>query len=100
MWDQWNAAGGPRYPHEKVIQFCFRNYSLEMRTDVHVLDLGCGNGVNTIFLAREGFRVTGIDISPSGIDKAQKNLAAEGLKADLYIKGIDDLEFFIFTLPG
>jgi ubiquinone/menaquinone biosynthesis C-methylase UbiE len=37
-----------------------------------VLDLGCGNGRNSIFLAKEGMRVIGIDFS-KGLIKIAKN---------------------------
>lgn len=35
----------------------------------NVLDLGCGEGRNAIFLAKRGFNVVGIDISKEGIKK-------------------------------
>jgi 2-polyprenyl-3-methyl-5-hydroxy-6-metoxy-1,4-benzoquinol methylase len=38
-----------------------------------VLDLGCGNGHYSIYLAKKGFTVTGIDISKNAIDHAKKN---------------------------
>lgn len=41
-----------------------------------VLDLGCGTGRHTIFLAQQGFRVTGIDVSETALkiirDKLRK----------------------------
>lgn len=40
--------------------------------DSRVLDLGCGNGRNSIFLAKEGMRVIGIDFS-YGLLKIAKN---------------------------
>jgi SAM-dependent methyltransferase len=36
-----------------------------------VLDLGCGTGELALFLARQGFGVLGIDISPEGIRQAR-----------------------------
>ncbi len=35
------------------------------------LDIGCGTGDNSIWLARQGFDVTGVDIAPLAIEKAQ-----------------------------
>ena len=40
------------------------------------LDLAMGEGRNGVFLAGKGFQVEGLDISPKGLEKAQK-LAAE-----------------------
>jgi len=40
------------------------------------LELGCGTGTNAVFLAEQGFSVTGIDISELAIDRA-KALARE-----------------------
>src|SRR6185295_13307620 len=41
-----------------------------------VLDLAMGEGRNGVYLAGKGFQVLGLDISPKGLEKAQK-LAAE-----------------------
>jgi SAM-dependent methyltransferase len=36
-----------------------------------VLDIGCGAGTNALFLARAGFRASGIDLAPGAIRAAQ-----------------------------
>jgi SAM-dependent methyltransferase len=36
-----------------------------------ILDVGCGVGTNTFWLADQGFRVTGIDIAPGAVDAAE-----------------------------
>jgi ubiquinone/menaquinone biosynthesis C-methylase UbiE len=46
--------------------------------DSLVLDLGCGNGRNTTFLA-EKQRVIGLDISHKMVDIARRNLVGKGL---------------------
>lgn len=46
------------------------------------LDIACGEGCNSIFLARHGFRVTGLDISDVGIAKAERQALTEGLEID------------------
>lgn len=39
------------------------------------LDVGCGTGTNSLWLAEQGFAVLGIDIAGVGIDKARAKLA-------------------------
>jgi len=41
------------------------------RTNVRVLDVGCGQGRDAIFIARKDHRVVGVDISPNGIRDLQ-----------------------------
>jgi ubiquinone/menaquinone biosynthesis C-methylase UbiE len=81
-----------KYPPEHVIRFIARNfYKAPDRREVKVLDLGCGTGACTWFIAREGISVSGIDGSPTAIDRAAKRLASEGLSADLKVGDYIDL---------
>jgi SAM-dependent methyltransferase len=48
-----------------------------------VLDLGCGTGRHIVYLARQGFRVYGLDVSPEAIQATRQWLAEEGLHASL-----------------
>lgn len=41
-----------------------------------VLEAGCGDGLNAIYLAQRGYVVTGVDVSPTAIARA-KEVAAE-----------------------
>lgn len=43
------------------------------------LDLGCGEGADAIWLAQQGWHVTGVDISPSAIDRAASAAHAVGV---------------------
>jgi SAM-dependent methyltransferase len=45
-----------------------------------VLDIGCGTGENSIWLARQGFHATGCDLSPTATERAQAKAAAAGVK--------------------
>ncbi len=92
-WDVWNAGGGPRYPHEKVVQFCFRHYPAAERSQTRVLDLGCGSGVHTAFLAREGFICSASDIAEQGVANTRQRLAAEQLVAQLRVEPADQSSF-------
>lgn len=44
------------------------------------IDLGCGTGNNAIFLAQQGFTVTGIDISPLAIERAKERAKKAGVQ--------------------
>lgn len=43
------------------------------------LDLGCGEGGDSIWLARHGWTVTGVDVSPTAITRARKSARDNGL---------------------
>ena len=44
------------------------------------IDLGCGVGVEAIYLAQNGFEVTGVDFSPTAIRRANKNSREAGVQ--------------------
>ncbi|MFF5444721.1 class I SAM-dependent methyltransferase [Streptomyces sp. NPDC012888] len=43
------------------------------------LDLGCGEGADAVWLARQGWRVTGTDISPVALERAAAHAAEAGV---------------------
>jgi SAM-dependent methyltransferase len=43
------------------------------------IDLGCGTGANSIYLAQQGFSVTGVDFAPAALDKARASAHAAGV---------------------
>ena len=46
------------------------------------LDLACGEGRNAVWLAEQGWRVTGVDFSDVALAKARELAAARGVEAD------------------
>ncbi|QXE85800.1 methyltransferase domain-containing protein [Geomonas nitrogeniifigens] len=46
------------------------------------LDLACGEGRNSIYLAQHGFDATGVDISPRGLERARRRAAEVGVAAE------------------
>jgi 2-heptyl-1-hydroxyquinolin-4(1H)-one methyltransferase len=49
------------------------------RVSSPVLDAGCGVGVTSRVLAREGFEVVGLDASPAAVDQARRDAEQDGL---------------------
>lgn len=65
------------------------------RVHGRVLEVGCGTGENTLFLAGRGFEVWGIDTDPRAIEKARFKARARGIEARFEIAdpfSLDDLE--------
>jgi len=60
---------------------------------VPILDIGCGTGRHAIELARRGYRVTGIDLSPSQIERARVKAEAAGVSPGFRVGDARDLRF-------
>ena len=56
------------------------------------IDLGCGTGRNALFLAQNGFEVTGLDFAASAIAKAKQKADAAGLKAEFVVDDLTNLQ--------
>lgn len=56
-----------------------------------ILEIGVGNGRDSIFFARKGNKVTGIDIAPGAIEMAKKNAHSAGV-LDRIIFQVGDAE--------
>jgi SAM-dependent methyltransferase len=56
------------------------------------IELGCGTGINAVWLAQQGFEVTAVDISPRAIEKARGRAAAAGAKIRFAVADVLDLK--------
>ncbi len=59
------------------------------------LDIGCGSGANSIWLAGQGFAVTGVDVSEIALSTAGENAAKAGVACAFLL-----IDFFIEDVPG
>lgn len=87
---EWGA-----YPAEYVIRFVARNYyNVADRSQVKILDFGCGAGAHTWYLTREGFDTYAFDGSCSAIERVKKKLEKEGgYMADLRVRDALELDY-------
>lgn len=58
-----------------------------------VLDLGCGTGRHTIFLASSGFDVTATDISEHGVAATRKKALEKGLEIETFCHDMRKIPF-------
>ena len=64
-----------------------------LRTKNDVLDLACGFGRFSIPLARKGYNVTGIDITPIFIERAREIADQEGLQIQFSVGDMRNITF-------
>jgi methyl halide transferase len=52
------------------------------------LELGCGTGSNCVWLAQQGFEVTGVDLAPLAVEQAERRAHAAGVKARFVVADV------------
>lgn len=57
---------------------------------LRVLDLGCGEGKDSLFFARNGYEVTGVDLSEVGLQKAASRSRAAGVNVQFILSDINE----------
>ena len=80
-----NSRAWGAYPSEEVIRFIARNYYSKERENVKVVDLGCGQGANTWYIAKEKFDTYAFDGSASAIKAAKSLLEKHSVNAELIV---------------
>jgi len=81
----------PRYPHEQVVRWAFRQFAPLPATVPQILDHGCGAGRHALFLAAEGFDVSACDVSRPAVAELQARAAARNLRIDARVaSNLDD----------
>src|SRR5690554_1849337 len=77
-------------------KMCYRVLELMPPTKpLKLLDIGCGEGKDAVFFARNGYDVTAIDISDAGIEKAKK--LADQFKVYVKLEKADILDYRLDT---
>lgn len=87
------------YPYQEL-QIFFKNYSIKGT----LLDLGCGQGRDAIYLSSIGYKVTAVDSSTVGISQMltkanQKGLDIKGIVADVYdFSQVSNYDIILFDM--
>ncbi len=89
IWESLRKEGRntSKYPYDKVVSFVFRYYPKlgKSKTEINILEIGCGAGNNLWPLALEGFNAYGIDGSLTAIDLAKDLFKKFGVSGTLVV---------------
>jgi len=103
--DEWNVLyeakdSAPRYPHDAVVRWVFVNYREEFIRNPKMLDIGCGAGRHSIFLANLGCNVSAIDYSSNAIDILNLWAMERKLQIDTKVSSVIELPYAENSFSG
>ena len=93
-WDEFYADRGKpcpffvRWPDESLVSYFERRLVRPGR----VLELGCGNGRNAIFLAQQGCEVDAVDFSGEAISWAREHARNAGVSVNFICRSVFDVD--------
>lgn len=96
--DLWSGFGEVMFTPERAARAADAVASsrlLRFAPGARVLDQCCGIGTFTVPLARQGYQVTGVDLSPVMLARAERACAEAGVEAELVRADIRD-----YVRPG
>jgi cyclopropane fatty-acyl-phospholipid synthase-like methyltransferase len=82
-------------PQTEVVKLC-ENHELSNR----VLDIGCGTGENSMYIASKGMEVVGVDFSKNAIERARKKLAGKDFANRVSFQVADALKLELSAVGG
>jgi SAM-dependent methyltransferase len=91
FYDQLYARKVKVWPSEEIVAFVEAHRSTLARD--RVIDVGCGAGRHTIYMARRGLGACGIDQSAVAIEHARRWAEQEALKADFEVGDFSELPY-------
>lgn len=80
----------PQKQTKKFFKWLRKGQGMDL-SEISALDLGCGTGRNSIYLAEYGAQVTGYDISPSAIKMGQRKALETGVSVTLEARNIGEV---------
>jgi SAM-dependent methyltransferase len=90
-WLDYLATSGGSEQTRSEVDFAVERLGLE--PGARVLDLACGRGRHSVELARRGFRVTGVDLSPRSLELAREAAREAGVELDLVRADMREIEY-------
>ncbi|WP_337864973.1 class I SAM-dependent methyltransferase [Ignavibacterium sp.] len=88
--DEYLAVYKHRNEKDAECHIKFLLSKINLPANSSILDLACGSGRHSILLAKEGYNVTGVDLSDKLLSEAIKNSKAENLEIEFIKSDIRD----------
>jgi len=82
-----NGSGFNKKPNQLLVD------TIKGRTPGTAIDIAMGQGRNALYLAAQGWKTTGVDISDEGINQAKAEAAAQKLALDAVLADMDTYDF-------
>ena len=87
---RWNERfGGDEYHFGTEPNAFLSSQAHRLRAGMSALSVADGEGRNSVWLARQGLRVTAFDVSPVGVDKARRLAREAGVTVDHRVADIN-----------
>jgi SAM-dependent methyltransferase len=99
MWDQRYGEDGFAYGTDPN-DFLAAHATRALPAGGEVLCLAEGEGRNAVFLARMGYRVTGVDASAVGLAKARALAAQHGVEVETVVADLADYDLGVARWDG
>jgi ubiquinone/menaquinone biosynthesis C-methylase UbiE len=82
-----------KYPYGELVSVFYNSLKYIRKSNLKILELGCGAGNNLWFFAELGHKVFGIDGSISAVKHARMTLDSRGVYADVRLGYFDNLPY-------
>jgi len=96
-WEKAYAEGTAHWAESREPSLFAKDFvkELEWRKAKTILEIGCGNGRDSIYFAKKGFKVIAIDMAPSAVELAKANADKAGVGVDIKQANAENLTFGI-----
>ncbi|MBA7618925.1 Ubiquinone biosynthesis O-methyltransferase [subsurface metagenome] len=94
-WEEAYSDEPPHWAVDLTPSLFAQDFALELADKKlkSVLEIGCGNGRDSIFFARAGLEVSAIDVAPSAIKLAKENAKEAEVSIDFKVANAEKLPF-------
>lgn len=94
-WEAEYAEGTPHWAKDMTPSDFAKDFVKELKERKlnNILEIGAGNGRDSIFFAKEGFTVTAVDVAPSAVKLIQENVDKTKVDVTVELANANYLQF-------